>query len=155
MNAKEILTCKKNLLRFAKRRAKAKGREFSLTLEDLDIPEYCPVLGIKLEAGGDSKNSPSIDRLDRTKGYTKDNILVISYIANVVRHQATPDEIIQVGKFFKYFPKTKETKKNKVLRELYKEQEKVLKLKLCLVEAIDSLCTVEEAEILKAKISEF
>lgn len=92
---------RKKLLRGAKRRAKAKGRIFELTLEDIQIPSTCPVLGIPLVAGGDPKNSPSIDRIDNTKGYTKDNIIIVSYQANVTRHNSTPDEILKVGNFYK------------------------------------------------------
>lgn len=101
MNDYEILKCKKNLLRHARRRAKAKGHEFKIGLNDITIPQTCPVLGIQLQAGGDPKNSPSIDRIDNSKGYTPDNILIVSYQANVTRHEATPEEILKVGYFYK------------------------------------------------------
>lgn len=39
---------KKYLLRGAKGRAKARGLPFDLCPEDIEIPEYCPLLGIKL-----------------------------------------------------------------------------------------------------------
>ena len=106
MTEKEILRCKKNLLRYALRRSKKKGREFSLTLADIHIPSHCPVIGIELCAGGDPKNSPSIERLNRSRGYTPDNILIISYTANVIRHLASSKEIQQVADFFKNYEGT-------------------------------------------------
>jgi hypothetical protein len=81
--------------RNARNRAKEKGLEFSITLDDIVIPEFCPVLGIKLEKGnGPFKDaSPSLDRLDNVKGYVKGNIAVISWRANRLKSDATIEEI--------------------------------------------------------------
>ena len=38
-------------------------------------------------------NSPSLDRLDNNKGYTKENISVISYKANRIKNDASFEEI--------------------------------------------------------------
>lgn len=82
----------------AKRRAKQRGIEFTLNIDDIIIPGYCPVLGIKLEMTATEKkykandNSPSIDRIDSTKGYHKDNIAIISYRANIVKNSGTAEE---------------------------------------------------------------
>lgn len=89
------------MLRQAKYRAKKKGLEFNLTLDDiLPIPEYCPILGVKLErAFGKDLNiftnitSPSLDRIDNTKGYTKDNVCVISMRANYMKRDMSFEEI--------------------------------------------------------------
>lgn len=79
----------------AKRRAKAHGWEFNLTKRDITIPDTCPVLGIPLLRTdtrlGDS--SPTIDRIDSTKGYTLDNIRVISWRANRLKSDATTEEM--------------------------------------------------------------
>jgi hypothetical protein len=45
-------------------------------------------------------NAPSIDRIDNNKGYTKDNIMVISRRANILKKDATFDELITIGKFY-------------------------------------------------------
>ena len=66
---------------------------FNLTLEDIRVPKYCPLLGTLLEFGGAPATSPSIDRLDPAKGYTKDNIWVISRRANAIKNDATPEEL--------------------------------------------------------------
>ena len=44
------------------------------------------------------------------KGYVKGNIVVISNMANVIKSNATPEEIIAVGEFYKKL--LEEAKKN-------------------------------------------
>ena len=67
---------------------------FTINKSDIIIPEFCPVLGIKLEFGIGKKhdNSPSLDRIDNNKGYTKDNIMVISCRANQIKNCGTAEE---------------------------------------------------------------
>ena len=82
-----------------KHKAKMSGLEFNLTEADLIIPEVCPVLGIKLEialAEANKDTSPSIDRLDPTRGYTKDNVAIISMKANRIKNDATLEELEKV-----------------------------------------------------------
>lgn len=83
------------LLNYARRNAKRRGEECSLELNDIVIPEYCPVLGIKLEPGSHSHQdcSPSVDRIDSTKGYSKNNVWIISARANRIKNNATIEEI--------------------------------------------------------------
>jgi len=84
-----------------KRRARDKGIEFSLTCDDLTIPEKCPILGIPLARSGAHKqdNSPSFDRVDNTKGYTKDNVQVISWRANRLKADATLEEVQAIAAY--------------------------------------------------------
>jgi len=81
----------------AKQRASKTGREFSLKLEDIVIPDVCPVLGIEINMNsgksGAYRNSPSLDRIDNNKGYTKDNIQVISQLANAMKCHASVEEL--------------------------------------------------------------
>lgn len=83
------------ILKEARRRARNKGLAFSLTSEDIIIPKTCPVLGIHLNFGTDhvTPNSPTLDRVDNTKGYTKDNVCIISYRANRIKTDATEQEL--------------------------------------------------------------
>ena len=84
----------KYLLIDARRRATAKGLEFDLRIEDIVIPERCPVLGIKLQVGGNNREcSPSLDRIDNNLGYTASNVRVLSFRANRLKADATPDEL--------------------------------------------------------------
>lgn len=83
----------------AKQRAKISNREFTLSVEDIVIPDICPILGIPLEVkkgrSGGKINSPALDRIDNSKGYTKENIQVISHLANMMKSQANKDQLIQ------------------------------------------------------------
>ena len=84
------------MLKAKKANAKAKGIEFSLQAEDIAIPDKCPVLGIPLEAcisKGKRGNSPTIDRLDPSKGYTPDNVRIISHRANRKKQDCTVEEL--------------------------------------------------------------
>jgi len=96
-----------HLLATIKYRSKAKGIPFSLTREDIVIPEYCPILGIKLNfaSGKVRPDSPSVDQIVPGKGYTRDNIWVISHRANMIKNDATPGELIQIAEvLMKMFP---------------------------------------------------
>lgn len=79
----------------ARHRAAKKGLEFELKPEDLQIPAECPLLKIQLEIGNKtvSDNSPSLDRLDPNKGYTLDNVWVISHKANTMKSNASLEEL--------------------------------------------------------------
>jgi predicted nucleic acid-binding Zn-ribbon protein len=83
----------------AKGRAKQKGLDFNLTVKDIVIPKHCPILGIELVCksgtSGGQKNSPALDRKNSIKGYTKDNVQVISHLANMMKSHATEEELIK------------------------------------------------------------
>ncbi len=77
--------------------AKRRGIPFALTLTDLNnltFPVTCPILQIplKFNRGNVQDNSYSLDRIDSTKGYEIDNIIVISYKANRLKSNVTSDE---------------------------------------------------------------
>ena len=76
-------------------RAHRKGLEFTITRDDIIIPSHCPILGIPLFSTPrkTTDNTPSLDRIDNTKGYTKDNIHVISNRANRIKSDSTAEEL--------------------------------------------------------------
>ena len=87
----------KRMLSQAKQRAKDKGLDFNIEEEDIRIPERCPILGDKLEVGvrrGPTRHSPSLDRIKPELGYVKGNIQVISFKANVMKQDATIEELL-------------------------------------------------------------
>jgi hypothetical protein len=96
-------TPERKMYRGAKCRANAKGTEFSLDWGDIVIPDTCPILGMKLVVHkgkpGGKKNSPSLDRIDSSLGYTKDNVWVISHLANQMKSYATKNEMIEFAKW--------------------------------------------------------
>jgi predicted nucleic acid-binding Zn-ribbon protein len=81
----------------AKMRSKETGKEFNIEVSDISIPTTCPVLGIELNMNsgksGAYRNSPSLDRINNSKGYTKDNIQVISQLANAMKCHASNKEL--------------------------------------------------------------
>lgn len=90
------------LLTRARSRAKTLGLEFNLEVSDIPIPKLCPILGIELLpvlSKGAKRASPSIDRVDPTKGYTKDNCRVISFRANSLKNNMTKDQIESLYKY--------------------------------------------------------
>lgn len=91
------------MLRSAKHRAKKRGLPFDLTIEDVVIPELCPVFGIPLVCnagtGHARQDSPSLDKIIPELGYTKGNTQVISNLANVMKHDATPEQLIQFAEW--------------------------------------------------------
>jgi len=84
-----------SLLSAARRRAQQNNLEFNLTKEDIVIPDICPILLKPLVCGdkNDYSFSPSVDRIDNNKGYTKDNIQIISTKANKMKNNATKEEL--------------------------------------------------------------
>ena len=82
----------------AKHRAKKKGIPFTISMDDIFIPELCPLLEIPiLLMTGDkrSPNNPSLDRIksDPTIGYVPSNIQVISARANWLKADASLEEL--------------------------------------------------------------
>lgn len=92
---------RKSLYESAQSRARERGLVFNLTVEDIVVPEYCPILGLKLEKAANKAkpNSPSLDRILPELGYTKDNVQVISYKANAMKNNATTEELISFAKW--------------------------------------------------------
>lgn len=89
----------------AKNRARKDGIEFNIEPEDILIPEYCPILGVKLndvrQTHKKRECSPSIDRIDNTKGYIKGNIAVISFKANRCKADMSIQDIERLYKYVK------------------------------------------------------
>jgi hypothetical protein len=78
------------LLRGARHRSRQLGLPFELSVADIVIPEYCPILNVKLVPK--TRYTPSLDRLIPSKGYVKTNIWVISKIANQMKSDSTLEE---------------------------------------------------------------
>ena len=76
--------------------AKRRGILWEITIEDLVVPTHCPYLGVALTflpGRSHQPSRPSIDRKDSSKGYTPDNVEVISMKANMMKQNATADEL--------------------------------------------------------------
>ena len=93
-----------------KNRARTKGLEFNLTEEeDFKVPNYCPVLKVPLffsprHHGRNMfphPNTPSMDRIDNTKGYIKGNVVITCFRANQVKGDATLAELEALAAFYR------------------------------------------------------
>lgn len=98
------------LFHAAKSRAKKFGIAFDITREDVIVPTHCPVFGFPLEHGGKGfhESSPSIDQINPAKGYTKGNIIVVSFKANRMKQNSTVEELERLAAFYREL----ETKSN-------------------------------------------
>jgi len=100
---------KKKLWYGVRTRANQRDVFFDLKIEDIVIPKTCPALGIPIEPivgkgridFGKNWNSPTIDRVDPTRGYVPDNIRVISYRANFLKNEATADELEAIARYIR------------------------------------------------------
>ena len=97
-----------DLAKGARARARKYDLPFNLKAKDLReiITARCPIFGFKFEINKQNtknnwRNSPSLDRIVPDKGYVKDNIIIVSLMANSIKNQATPKEIQKVATFYK------------------------------------------------------
>lgn len=93
----------KVMMERARRRATKHGIEFDLdeAFVAAITPLFCPVFDtpLTLAAGVAGPNSPSLDRKDPSKGYVRGNVQVISNKANMMKQNATEDELKQFAKW--------------------------------------------------------
>lgn len=86
------------LFNIAKQRCKKTGTEFTITVSDIQVPEFCPLLGVKLDSYADSVDvHPSLDRIDPKQGYVPGNVWVVSHRANRIKSDANFEELIRIG----------------------------------------------------------
>lgn len=100
---------KKALFFGAKYRAKRDGIDFSLNPDDFTIPEFCPILGIPLKTksgmvvqrkGNWHDDSPSLERIDNTIGYVKENVVIVSVRANRIKSNASIEELNKISSWY-------------------------------------------------------
>lgn len=97
---------RKKMFYQAKNRSGRKGIEFNIKIEDIIIPDKCPLLEIDFVNGikNDYEFTYSLDRKDPKKGYIKDNIWVITKLANSMKNSASKEDLIIFAKnILKYF----------------------------------------------------
>lgn len=101
----------KGIFKSCRNRAKKKGMEFTLTYDDIIVPEFCPILGIKLVVGEGNNcgadNSPALDRIENNVGYIPGNVIVVSHRANRIKTNATVLELQKVAAFYAELERTR------------------------------------------------
>jgi hypothetical protein len=88
-------TLEGDLFMKARGRAKDQGVPFDITVEDIVIPDLCPVLSIPLVRGkgGWAEGSPTLDKIIPSLGYVPGNIAVMSWRANRLKQDGTLEEL--------------------------------------------------------------
>tara|TARA_R110000796_G_scaffold207942_1_gene324228 strand:+ start:61 stop:963 length:903 start_codon:yes stop_codon:yes gene_type:complete len=95
---------------YSKLKNKALTKKLNFDLDSEYLKEIypkdgkCPALGLTFKRGdyrGSLKESPTLDRIVPSKGYTKGNVHWVSRVANSMMSDGTPDQVISVGKYFK------------------------------------------------------
>ena len=97
-NKGTLAYAQRDMLNRTKARCKRTGQVFDIELSNItDIwpaDNCCPVLKIEFDLTGQNRwHSPSIDRINSDRGYTVDNIVIISYRANSIKQDSTLDEL--------------------------------------------------------------
>tara|TARA_R110000868_G_scaffold233787_1_gene487510 strand:+ start:221 stop:739 length:519 start_codon:yes stop_codon:yes gene_type:complete len=92
----------KRILMVCRKVAKERGLPFNLEESDIIIPEFCPVLGIRLELPSKARTdaSVSIDRITPSLGYVKGNIVIVSWRANFIKSDATLEELKRLVEYY-------------------------------------------------------
>lgn len=88
----------------ARKRAKEQGLEFNITIEDLmPFPSHCEILGLELTYkvfGNDRPdNGVSLDKIVPSRGYTKENVRIISMRANRLKSDLDLDTILKIKEY--------------------------------------------------------
>ena len=85
----------------ARKRSEKFSLPFSIAMEDIEIPDVCPLLGIPINKKpsklNNRDNSPSLDRIIPSMGYVPGNIMVISYRANRIKNDASLEELERIA----------------------------------------------------------
>jgi hypothetical protein len=89
----------KSMLATSRFRAKNKGIPHTITLADIVIPERCPILGVEIQLVRGSIYAPSIDQIEPNKGYTPDNIIIMSKRANLLKNNMSKEEAALIAKW--------------------------------------------------------
>ena len=93
----KLANWERSLFLVARNNARRMGREFSISQGDIIIPKSCPYLGVELTRELRRENrryNPSLDRIDSSRGYTKDNIQIISIKANSMKSDFTAEQLL-------------------------------------------------------------
>jgi len=107
MKKNDIILITKQMVMDARRRAKKHNIPININVKYIrDIfpkNNKCPYLNIELVRGKSNScsTSPTLDRIDPTKGYVVGNVEIISMKANSIKQNATPEEIEMVAKRLK------------------------------------------------------
>lgn len=102
-----------SLYKHAKERAKDKNIEFTIDINDIidliKATPICPIRHVPFEKGKGvvCANSMTLDRIDSSKGYIKDNIQLLSFKANTIKNNLSLQELEEFVNNWKQFEQSK------------------------------------------------
>ncbi len=96
---RQRLSIERRLFESVRQRAKSNNIPFNIEESDIIIPEFCPVFNTPFDKSVYYR--PSVDRIVPELGYIKGNIAVISYRANWLKNNSTPEELEALLKWVK------------------------------------------------------
>jgi len=91
-----------DLVRAARTRSRKSGIECTLSFDwavDRLDDGYCEVTGVKFKVGSGPReaNSPSIDRIDPSKGYTEENCRMVIWMYNAAKSEYTDEAVWEMA----------------------------------------------------------
>lgn len=90
------------LWRTARLRAKAEGLPFEIEVNDVIVPDTCPITGAKIDVlTSNYESGASLDRVVNELGYVKGNVRVISRKANRLKQDATIEQVERILAYMK------------------------------------------------------
>lgn len=95
----------------ARQRARKAGLEFTLPLESVTFRMArgkCEVTGLPFSTelgkgkGNSHPFSPSLDRIDPSKGYTTENTQIVAWVYNAAKHVSSHEDVMQMARALTY-----------------------------------------------------
>jgi hypothetical protein len=84
---------------FARKGAKARNIPWDLTENDfknLAEAKYCALSGLRLVREPKHPDIPSLDRIDSDRGYTLDNVQVVSSRVNIAKNKQSDSDFVEM-----------------------------------------------------------
>ena len=87
--------------RSAKVRARKTGVAFDIAVEDIKIPDNCPICHVKLTYTSDYHTAPSLDKVNPELGYIRGNIDVLCARCNRRKNDSTIENLERILHYMK------------------------------------------------------
>ena len=87
-----------------KNKARRNNIPFTITLDQIERPEYCPVFGVRLNYGWSGEDRLTFDKASFDKvipalGYIPGNVFIISWRANSLKSNMSLNELRKIMKY--------------------------------------------------------
>jgi hypothetical protein len=97
---------KEQWLKEALRKANGRGLEFDLVeAEFWELPTHCPIfpeIELNYSCSPRTEATASLERIDNSKGYVRDNVIICSWKANNLKRDVTTKELKTLAVFYSH-----------------------------------------------------